>query len=309
MDITIYRYRIIGSSWGSEVINSEIASKLGIALMEQPLYGDDPETQFGFTQCNSSENLCYGLFVQKFPTTLIDYDAITKVEERKESIDTGEYLFILDLSAYEVYLQTKKSSKLPNKDEILKRFISLLKFVMNKSLNLGFEYLKETVDEIDRDKVMTIFYTEAEKVTELELEDFDLNLIEEQKRVRGRRQTYFNPIEAYQEAMEAGAIRLSQHAEKTYVRAKPGEDLKKDPITRAMLEGSRKPVKITYVKEGETHTEFGVTKSKEKITVEGEDYDLVNQIGGILSSLMGTEKKKKRSSKKKSDDPQTRLDV
>lgn len=309
MDITIYRYRIIGASWGSEVISSELSLQLAGALMQQPLYGDDPETQFGFTQCSSSNNLCYGLFVQKFPLTLIDYDAITKEEVRQESIDTGEYLFVLDLSEYEVYLQTKKSSKLPNRDEILKRYVSLLKFVMNKSLNYGFEYLAETVDEIDREKVMNIFYVDSEKVTELELEDFDLNLIEEQKKVRGKRQTYFNPIEEYQEAMEAGAIRLSQHAEKTYVKAKPGEDLKKDPITRAMLEGSRKPIKITYVKEGETRTEYGVNKSKEKITVEGDDYDLVNQIDGILSSLMGTEKRKKRNKKKNDDESQTRLDI
>lgn len=49
-----------------------------------------------------------------------------------------------------------------------------------------------------------------------------------------------------------------------------------------MLEASRRPVKIVYTYQNVQYTEFGVNKSKEVITVEGESFNLKDQIENIF---------------------------
>lgn len=308
MDVTIYRYRIKQANWGAEKINEALTINIASSLTEQPFIGEFDESKYGFAQCISREKNVIGVFVQKFPTTLIDYDPITKDEIQKNVVDCGEYLFVLDFENYDIYLQSKRSTDLPNKEEIKKRFTSLLKLILVEKLSMIFSHLEETQDEVNREHIVELFYTESDKVIELDLDDFDINLINDQKRARGgKRQTYFNPIEEYQEAMEAAAIRLSEHADKTYIRAKKGESLKKDPIARAMLEGSRKPIKITYIKDGITYTEYGVTKNKLEISIEGDNFKLIEQVNNIVANIFGDNKKVKNNKKK--DNGQTSFDL
>ena len=156
-------------------------------------------------------------------------------------------------------------------------------------------------------KIVDIFYHQADSVIELEFEDFDKDLIEFQKVERGRRQTYFNPIEEYQEAAEAGALRFATNAEKAHMKAKQGESFKKDPIARAMLEGSKKPTKIVYTKDLSIITQYGVTRSKETISIPSElDIENSEQILGIISCLVGGENN--RSIERSENNPdQTKL--
>jgi len=306
MNATIYRYKVIGANWGKDVMTSDLLSQISSFLMDQPFYGDELESQYGFTQCGYKDGKVYGLFIQKYPTTLIDYDAITKEEIKNPTIDCGEYLFVLNLNEYELFLQAKKISDLPSKEEINKRFVGMLTLVLNKA-NYGFKEIEVTEDIVDRERIVEIFYKEADRVIEMAFDEFDLEIIKEQKQKRnGKRQTYFNPIEAYQEAMEEGAIRLSQHAETAHIKAKQGESLKKDPITRAMLEASKKPTKIVYTVENELYTEFGVTKSKETISIDSESFNLNEQIENILTILLG-KKRKKNDNQKNGNPDQTDL--
>jgi hypothetical protein len=301
MEATIYRYKITRPNWGEDVLTESILVKIASLLMEQPFYGDDPKNQFGFTQCGYYNSLIYGLFVQKFPSIVIDYHPKTKEELIREVIDCGEYLFVLDLLKYEIFFQTKKAFGLPTTKDINSRFVALLNLALDK-VHYFFGEIVLTEDEIDRDKIVRIFYEVADKVTALDLEGFDMNLIKEEKIKRGgKRQTYFNPIEEYQEAMEEGAFRLGQHAEKASIKAKDGESLKKDPITRAMLESSKVPVKIVFIVDNIQFIEYGVSKSKFIINVEGDSYNLKEQIEGILSKYFGDGLTKPIVLKKKSD--------
>lgn len=307
MNATIYRYKIIGANWGKGVMTESLLKQIADLLMKQRFYGDVTETQFGFTQCDYKDGKIFGLFVQKYPTTLIDYDSITKEEIKNPTIDCGEYLFVLNLVEYEIFLQARKSSDLPAREEINRRFVSLLVPVLYSLKYYSFKDIEVTQDEVDRDRMVSIFYEKSDRVIELEFDEFDINLIQEEKRKRGgKRQTYFNPKEEYQEALEESAIRLAQHADKASIKAKQGENLKSDPITRAMLEASRKPVKIVYTYENEQYTEFGVNKSKEVITVEGDSFNLNEQIENIFANIFG--KKSAGNDKKKSDDNQMSWD-
>ena len=291
MNATIYRYKIIGASWGDGVMTETLLRSIADLLMKQHFSGGETETKYGFTQCGYKELKVFGLFIQKYPAILIDYDPITKEEIKNSTIDCGEYLFVLNLSEYEVFLQARKSSDLPSKDEIAKRFDGQLQLILH-SLNYGYKYLEIKQDKVDRDRIVSIFYDFSDKVLEMEFDEFDVKLIEEEKKKRGgKRQTYFNPIEEYQEALEESAIRLAQHTDKAYIKAKQGESLKKDPITRAMLEASRKPIKIVYTHNSEQFTEFGVTKRKEVISVEGNSFNLPDQIENIFSSLFSKQQK------------------
>lgn len=305
MNATIYRYKIIGANWGDSVMTEALLEKIAVLLMEHPFYGDEAETQFGFTQCDYKDGKIFGLFIQKYSAILIDYDPVTKAEIKKSTIDCGEYLFVLNLTEYEIFFQTRKSSDLPSNEEINRRFVGQLKLVLH-SINYGFEYIEVTQDKTDRDKIVSIFYEISDRVLELEFDEFDINLIEEEKKKRGgKRQVYFNPKEEYQEALEESAIRLAKHTDKASIKAKQGENLKNDPITRAMLEVSRKPIKIVYTCENEQYTEFGVTKRKEVIAVEGDSFNLIDQIENIFSNIFG--KKRNDNDKKKRNDGQGNL--
>jgi hypothetical protein len=141
----------------------------------------------------------------------------------------------------------------------------------------------------------------------MEFSDFDGAFVKEQKRKRnGQLQTYFNPIEEYQEAMEEGSIRFGNHVDYSKVKAKKNESLKKDPIIRAMLEASKKPIKIIYEKDSVMYTDSGVKKQKEKLTLEGENYNLEEDgraekiIDALFCNISSNEKinKKKESNQK-----------
>lgn len=287
MDITLYRYRLEGATWGEEVINEKFLNSIIKEMMALPFQGDEAERKYGFVHCGHQDGSIYGLFVQKFPKVSTDYDATTKEEQKQEVIDSGAYLLILRPAEYELYLQSKRSSDLPEKAEIEKRLTSILRLAFNKTSYMFTKFV-ETQDEIDRDHIVRIFYEEADEILEMEFADFDVSLIEEEKQKRaGKIQTYFNPIEEYQEAMQEAAVRIGTNAEKASIKSKKGASLKKDPITRAMLESSRKPTKIVYTKEEKEITDSAVTKKKEVISIEGGNFDLENpeQISDILQKL------------------------
>lgn len=288
MDVTLYRYRVDGANWSRESTDEISLSVLVQAMMELPFQGEDEERQYGFAHCGVLNGVVYGLYVQKFPKVLTDYDKDTKQEIKQDSVDSGEYLFVCRLKEYEIHLQNKRSSDLADKVEILKRFSALLKMAMNAT-KFMFSSLTEAQDEVDRDRVVKIFYEEADTILEMDFADFDISLIEEEKQKRGGAiQKYFNPIEEYQPAMQEAAIRMATNAEKTSVKAKKGGNLKKDPITRAMLEVSRKPMKIVYIKEENEYTDSAVTKRKEVISIEGGDLDLsdAQQVQDIFTKLL-----------------------
>lgn len=79
-----------------------------------------------------------------------------------------------------------------------------------------------------------------------------------------------------------------------------GESFKKDPIVRAMLESAKKPIKIVYRKDEAVHTEYGLTKSKQVITIDSGDYNLEEQIGPILDKLSGADTLRKSALKSNS---------
>ncbi len=290
MDITLNRLKARDPYWGADKVELGDIEKFTDLLSKQPFEGEDEDRKYGFAHCGHTNDAIYGLFVQKYPKVVTDYTE-TKLEESQKIRDTGEYLFVFYPRKYELYLQAKRSADLPGTTQIIKKFVGLWKLIASSSdgkfLVSTFDY---TQDEVDRGRILEIFYTEADSVSELELEDFDRNLVLEEKRLRGDKyQTYFNPIDAYQPAMEEAALRFGNNTEKVSVKAKQGESFKKDPIVRAMLEGSRKPIKIVYKKDSVVRTEYGLTKKKEVITIDSGDYDLENQIGSILEKLQGAD--------------------
>lgn len=285
MNITLYRYKIKGALWDNAIINDTDLDKAVVDMTALPLQGEDEERKYGITFCGTEDDILFGNFVQEFPKKLTHYDSQTKEESTVDEIDSGSYLFIIFPREYIVYLQAKRSSDLPSNEEILKRFVATVRLA-NHNNKLLFSDLVPTEDYVDRDKIVDIFYNVSEAVTELELEDFDVELIKKQREERGKRQTYFNPIEEYQEAAEEAAVRFATHSEKASLKAKQGESFKKDPIARAMLEGASKPTKIVYRKDSETVTQYGVTRSKEIITVPS-DFDADKDIKEIIQYLQG----------------------
>ena len=294
MDVTLYKYVTGGARWdGGALVEADYQAVVR-DMNGLPLQGYDYDRKYGFAQCGFGIDVVYGLFVQKFPTKLIDYDSETKNETVQSAVDSGEYLFILFPKTYELYLQTKRSSDLPNQDEIIRRFIAVAALA-NQNNKFLFTDLQLTTDQINRDKIIEIFYEKADSITELELEDFDPAIINEQESQRGRIQTYFNPYEEYQEALKEAGLRFAGDTKRVNVKAKQGSSFKKDPIARAMLEGSRKPIKIVYQKDSETKTEYGVTKSKEVITIEATEFDLENQIENIVNRIRSGDQSRSRA--------------
>lgn len=286
MEITLNRLKARSPRWSTEAVTQPAIDGLVTKMLELPFQGEDEDRMFGFAHCGSKEDVLYGIFVQKFPKRITDYNPDTKEETNQEIRDTGEYLFIFYPKRHELYLQTKRSADLPATSEIIKRFVSVMKLANGSSGMFMLDIFDYTEDEVDRNRIVDIFYNIADKITELDLEDFDRQLVYDQKRERGdRHQTYFNPIDDYQPAMEEAALRFGTNTEKVSVKAKRNENFKKDPIVRAMLEGSRRPTKIVYQKDSEIITEYGVTKKKEVITIESDDFDLENQIDTILAKL------------------------
>jgi len=294
MEITLYRYRTRNSRWNGQDFTFEELQDLAASMNLLPFQGDEEDRQFGFAHCAARENIIYGLFVQKFPKKITDYDSQTKEELNQILTDTGEYLFLFFPDRYELYLQTKRSADLPSQDQMVKRFIGAFQLAV-ANRKFFFTAIDVTEDEIDRERILELFYKESDAVTELELEDFDRQLVYEEKSKRnGQIQTYFNPIDKYQPAMEEAALRLGNNAQKISMKAKQGQSFKKDPIARAALEASRKPVKITYSKDSEVHVEYGLTKKKEVLTIEASDFDLDDQIEGILRQIAGRDTLRRR---------------
>ena len=87
-------------------------------------------------------------------------------------------------------------------------------------------------------------------------------------------------------AYESLGLWFARHADKVSIKAKQGETFTKDPIARAMLEGSSKPKKIIYKKNSETVTQYGVTRSKEVITLPV-DFEVDKHIEEIIAYLKG----------------------
>lgn len=284
MVVTLHRYKIIGANW--ERFSSQSVKNIVITINKLPFQGEIKEKQYGITNCEEyNQSTIYGSFIQKFPTVLKDYNSKTKEEIKKEDVDSGTYLFILDLRTREIFMQIKRDADLPSKDTTSSRLRDLLKIAFNKN-GLTFSDLKEAYDEVNRDKIVKLFYEEAEEVLELELKDFDSTLIEEEKRKRGgKRQTYFNPKEEYQEAMEEAALRVGQTVDKSYLKAKKGESLKKNPVARAMLEVSKTPKKIVYKQKDSVITASGIINRKIEVHLEDNKIPLNKQIEGILEQL------------------------
>lgn len=274
MEITLYRYTLERANWSSESVNESFIETLVEKLKDEPFQGDDLERQYGFVHCGYINEIIYGLFIQKFPTVSTDYDAETKKENKQNLVDSGAYLFILRPKEYEIYFQSKRSSNLPEKEEITRRLNTMLRLALSKTQYI-FSKMTETEDIVERNHIVNIFYTEAETVLEMEFSDFDPSLVAEEKAKRnGQRQKYFNPIEDYQEAMEEASIRIGTNASKATIKSKKDGNLQKDPITRAMLESSKRPTKIVYTKENKEITDSAVTKKKEVISIEGTEFNL-----------------------------------
>jgi len=289
MKITLHRYQIKGNTWKTEDLTTDFLKKVVNKMIIAPFMGNEnePDRQFGFAHCAFLDKIIYGIFVQKFPKTLKDYDVKTKQEKKQKSIDSGEYLFIIFPENNELYLQNKRDADLPCHVDIEKRFADLLKYIFYEN-SFTFSELIQTEDKINRDRIVEIFYKKADEILEMEFTDFDKNLIKKEKEKRhGKLQKYFNPKEEYQEAMEEAAILGAEHINTAKIKAKQGCDLKKDPITRAMLEGSRQPTKIVYKKESQVFTDSAIKKQKEVISIEGigYDFDTNEQIKNILSKL------------------------
>lgn len=285
MEVTVYIYHINQLPQNPTNEPYAFGEKLASSMMKLAFQGVDKDRQFGYASCSHTEGFIYGLFIQKHPAKLVDYDSSTKEQKFSHSIDSGEYLFVIDLKESLLYFQAKRESGLPKKEEMLKRFSAMLNLAV-RNADGPYITLRKIKEQVNRKRIVTIFYDIADSVEEIELTDFDLNLIEEQKRNRaGKRQTYFNPIEEYQEALEESAFRFAKTAQNAKIKAKKGESLKKDPITRGMLEGARKPLKITYTKDNETITELGVIKNKETLHIEGDEFNLDSQIQSILRQM------------------------
>lgn len=224
MDVTLNRLIARKPLWGAEKVTPQAVSKFTKILREQPFSGDVEDRKFGFAQCGNTDEVIYGLFVQKFPKVIIDYKGEEKQEERQKIRDTGEYLFIFYPKRFELYLQARRSRDLPGTTEIIQKFVSLWRFAASDGGMFLVDTFDYTRDIVDRDRIVKIFYEEADAITELELEGFDRSLIDEQKRLRGGGyQTYFNPIDEYQPAMDEAAYRFGKNADKVTVKAKAGE--------------------------------------------------------------------------------------
>lgn len=291
MTITLYRYRIKNASWDVDILSDERLLKIATALSRYPLYGEEDKSKFGILKCDILDGKLYGVFIQKHPKTVTDYDTETKEEIKREVTESGEYFFILDVNKHVYYLQARRSNELPRRKDICRKFMNIFN-LSQSSEGYGFKDFEEAEEQIDREKIKKIFYNDAQSVTEIELNDFDQFLIFSEKDARGGiRQTYFNPREEYQEAMEEGAVKFSQHAEKAFVKAKQGESLQKDPLTRAMLESSRKPTKIVYIKENKKFTAHGVTETKVTVSLESDRLDMNDekQIEAIFANIYGGE--------------------
>jgi hypothetical protein len=308
MDITLYRYNILEPRWDADQLTQADFNKCVIDMKQLPFEGETTNRKYGIVQTGHKQDAIYGLFVQKYPTQLIDYDIETKEEDIQEAVDSGEYLFVFFPKSYELYLQTKRSSNLPSQDEIVNKFTALIKMATRQN-KFFFGGLSLAQERIDRSKIINIFYEEADAILELELEDFDPLIITEQRQQRGgARQTYFNPREEYQEAMEEAGIKLADHAARVSIRAKQDKSLKKDPIARAALEGSKKPIKIVYQKERDTFTTSGIMKTKEIISIESDIYDLDTQIADIIDRLQSSTKRIRNERRRQQDnDAQSRL--
>ncbi|HSA83720.1 MAG TPA: hypothetical protein VLF20_02430 [Patescibacteria group bacterium] len=280
---TLYRYKIFRANW--EKMSQDKVKQIVSEINNLKFDGEIVERQYGFTYCDSyNDNILFGIFIQKFPTTLKDYDPETKKEIKKEDIDSGAYYFIINLNKHEMFLQAKRDANLPGKDLIALKFQDLLKIALSKS-GFTFHELVEAHDEINRNEIIKIFYETADEVYELDLQDFDSKLIEEEKLKRGgQRQTYFNPKEEYQEAMEEGAIKSAKTVRTASLKAKKGESLKKNPIARALLEGSRNPKRILYRQNDSIRTTSAVINRKVEILIE-DDKPLSEQIPAILEKL------------------------
>lgn len=85
--------------------------------------------------------------------------------------------------------------------------------------------------------------------------------------------------------MDLAAVKLANHAERFSVKAKKSESLKKDPIVRAALEGAGKPNKITYTVDTKEITEFGEFKAREKLVIEGDSFNIGEQLEEILEKI------------------------
>ncbi|GEM_PF-2984967 len=307
MNITLNRLKAHNPYWDADSLVDEDIQQLEANLRNLPFAGDEEDRKFGFAQCGSKNGVVYGLFIQKYPKVATDYNSDTKEETIQKVRDSGKYLFIFYPSRYELYLQAKRSSDLPSTDEITRKFVELWR-IANQEGKFLLTNFEPTEDEYNRDKIVKIFYEEADVVMELELEGFDKNLVYEQKQLRGGgHQTYFNPIDEYQPAMEEGALRFGQNTEKAIVKAKKGENFKKDAIVRAMLEGSRKPTKIVYQKDSISHTEYGVTKKKEVISIEASDLNLEAHIDSIIARLNDTDTLRRADSTRRRNSNQTNM--
>lgn len=305
MNITLNRLKAHSPYWDADSITSEDIQQLEKNLTDLPFAGEEEDRKFGFAHCGSKNGVVYGLFIQKYPKVATDYNSDTKEETVQKVRDSGKYLFIFYPNRYELYLQAKRSSDLPSTDEITRKFVELWRLA-NQTSKFMLTNFEPTEDEYDRDKIVKIFYEEADVVMELEMEGFDRNLVYEQKQLRGGvHQTYFNPIDEYQPAMEEGALRFGQNTEKASVRAKKGENFKKDAIVRAMLESSRKPTKIVYRKDSVAHTEYGVTKKKEVISIEASDLDIESHIDSIIARLNDTDTLRRADHVKQRNSDQT----
>jgi hypothetical protein len=283
MELTVHRYQITGANWDEPFDQASYESIIK-EMNLLPFQEQETENMYGFASCAHLNNAIYGLFIQKHPQILTDYDPKTKVEIKQTLVDSGQYLFIINPNNREIYFQHKRSADLPTTSQILQRFVDILRLVFSKTNKYIFTDLTPIKEEIDREKIVNIFYKESDEVLEMEFTDFDAELINSEKTKRdGKRQLYFNPKEEYQEGMEEAAIILATNAERASIKAKQGSNLKKDPITRAMLEGSRSPTKIVYKRESTVYTDYSITKDREILTIESTD--MIASIESIIERL------------------------
>lgn len=285
-EITLCKYDINISNWESGFITSKLLLDIKQSILKYPFKGVDPHS-YGLVEPIIKDDYLFFKFIHKFPTVLIDYIPETKEEKRTDVLDSADFYVILNLNNLKIYIQSRRSSEFPKKNIILKRVQEVVLDILLEN-NLIFEKFTESKILYDREKLVKIFYEQADEILEIEFSNFDSDLIiEEKKRRNNKRQVYFNPIEAYNEAMEESAIRLADNAESALIKAKENGNLKKDPITRAMLEGSREPQKMTYTKNGALFHCSSIANNKEKIDInESDDIDL--RIKKIIEKIEGT---------------------
>lgn len=300
MDITLYRYLLSGATWDQTFNDNDFIALVNI-LNTTPFQGDDEERKYGFVQCLQYEASIYGLFIQKYPEKLMDYDDNTKEQMVSESINSEEYLFIFTPNKLDLYLQARRNKDLPSRTVIKTRFEEMLKFHLSE-IKKGFDDLVKAKDEYDREEALRIFYEISDTVLELDLSEFDEELVNHEYKRRGKFQTYWNPKDEYQEAGHDAAVKFAKNASRSSIKAKRDQSLKKDPVTRIMLEGSRKPQRIVYTKENETITKDLVHRSKERLYLEDDKYDLEAQVESISHQLKGIIKKIKTIKNKNSEE-------